>query len=99
MTTKRKSPNYDASSRVTVTTSAQTVTNASWKNSPTMILTNIGTAWVFVHLGGDVATTTKGYPIAPNSQEVITKGMGVSSLSAIASAAGSDLHILVGDGV
>lgn len=97
--TKRKSPNYAAANRITVTTLAQTVTNNAWKNNPTLILTNIGTAWVYVNLSGATATTTLGYPIAPNSQEIITKDNDVSSLSVIGSAAGSDLHIMVGNGV
>lgn len=97
---KRKNPNYDAANRVTVTATAQTVTNASWDNNPTIILSNIGTAWVYVHLGeGAVATTTKGYPIPPNTQQIITKGEHVQTLSAIASGVGSDLHIMVGNGV
>lgn len=100
MTTKRKSPNYASGSRITVTTSAQTLTNINWKNNPTLILTNIGTAVVYVNLNGTAATTTLGYPILPNTQQVITIGKEIYSLSVIGSAAGSDLHVMAsGEGI
>lgn len=97
--TKRKSPGYAMASRQAVTASAQTVTNANWKNMPTLILTNIGTDWVYVNIGG-TATTTNGYPIPPNTQEVITKDKDAVSLSVIGSGTASTLHVMPsGEGV
>jgi hypothetical protein len=93
MDTKRKAPGYSSASRVTVTGTAQTVTNANWTDLNTLILTNIGTAVLFVNIGA-TATTTLGYPILPNSQQIITKDPKATSLSVIGSTTGSDLHAM-----
>ena len=97
--TKRKSPGYGTASRLAVTASAQTISNDNWENSPTLIITNIGTDWVYINIGA-TATTTNGYPIPPNTQEVISKDKAATSLSVIGSGTASTIHVMAsGEGV
>lgn len=97
--TKRISVGDSTGSRVAVTTTAATVSNNLWKNMPTINVSNIGTAIIYVTFGG-TATTTNGIPIFPNTYRVLTKGHEVTSLSVIGSAAGSDIHaIACGEGI
>ena len=97
--TKRKSPGYSTASRIAVTATAQTLSNPLWKGMPTMILTNIGADWIYVNIGA-TATATLGYPIPPNSQQVITKDVAVTSLSVIGTTTTSALHAMAsGEGV
>lgn len=105
--TKRISPWYETGTRLAVTASAQDLSNALWKNAPTMILSNIGTDWIYVRMGGlstntppNVATTSTGHAIAPNTQSVITKAKDVFFLSVIGAGVGSTLLAMAsGEGV
>lgn len=97
--TKRKSPGYSTASRISVTATAQTLTNPLWKGMPTLILTNVGADWIYINIGG-TATATNGYPIPPNTQQVITKSVDVTSLSVIGTTTTSALHAMAsGEGV
>lgn len=97
--TKRKSPGYETASRLAVTATAQDISNPLWDNCPTLIITNIGSDWIYINIGG-TATTTNGYPIPPNTQQIITKDKDATSLSVIGSGTASTIHVMAsGEGV
>lgn len=96
---KRKSPGYSTASRLAVTASAQTISNDNWENCPTLIISNIGTDWIYINIGV-TATTTLGYPIQPNWQQVITKDKSATQLSVIGAGTGSTIHVMAsGEGI
>jgi hypothetical protein len=96
---KRISPFYQTGVRVAASTTAQDVTNPLWKGSPTMVLSNIGTDWVYVSVGA-TADDELSYPIPPDSQKVITKDKDVVKFSVISDGSASELHMIAsGEGI
>lgn len=89
-------PGYGSGQVLTPAAGAATATLTI--GSKQLILTNLGTNPCYVRVGQSVANaSTSDYPVPAGAQVVITKAMGDNQLSHI-SAAGTTLHVMLGEG-
>lgn len=96
------SPHYGATQALTITAAQSTAVFTPQALSPQVLLTNVGTAVVFVRIqptADAVDASAADTPVLPNSKLVLTRATGESvTLRATAAGAGSVLYVTPGIG-
>ena len=89
-------PNYG--SGVTLTAGAASLTTPIHEDAKSIVITNLGSNVAYIRIGNSSSVaTTADFPVLPFSQVTITKVLGHNTLAYI-SAAGTDLHVMNGEG-
>jgi hypothetical protein len=96
------SAHYGATSALTITAAQSTVVFTPQSANPQILLTNVGTAVIFVRIqptSDTTAASATDVPILPNTKLVLTRGTGEAfTLRATAAGAGSTLYVTPGIG-